>query len=782
MGWHRTACALLAVSCALVTPAVAAADTTDLAPNWQVQSSASVTDQGGGLSQPGFSTAGWLPVHTNDANAVGGEVAAQLQNTPADAQCGANNIFYGENITTCQGPQPDAHGAPNAPYNVPWWFRTEFTPNLTAGQNATLEVRGVMGQADLWVNGVQVAGRDLIQGSEPEYTFDITSLVHAGANALALKVYANNPGTMLTQDFNDWTQTARDQNTGLKYPVRLHVSNALQLSDVHVNQKNAADMSSSRSHGQGRGEEHRGAAGPGDVDATITPPGGGSDIKLHGTVSLAAGESKVVTFDPVHIDHPKLWWPYQMGDQPLYRLSMSASVGGTVSDSSSRTFGIRTVTTWLSAPGTRAYAGSRWFAINGKPFVFRGGGMMDQDMFLRYSKERLSHEIALIKTMGLNGLRLEGDDQPDSFYDEMDKAGLLVYGGYLCCNFWEDPGNWSEKDHDTNYRTALTLGRQQRNHPSVIFWSWSDETPSTRQEQGARQGFADADFDIPLMASAEYKSTPGLGPSGMKEGPYNWFPPSYAYSLNCSGSSGANPCTGGAFVNRGGAWAFETEASPGSTIPTQDSLNRFMPPAAQTQMVTSPNLRLFNSGTGSRDSGTSYSSFQHIGVQATAICRRYGTWTAAPVTCPTNPPGTTGLYANTPSISDFVRKGQALNYEAVRAHFEAYIDHSTRTDSPSTGLVYWMMNKPMPSLLWNLYNYDYDQAGTYFGAKKANSPLHVYYSYAAPENDPGNRMVNVVNETGRAQNDLIVSARTYDMTGKLLDQRRPGTSTCRARA
>jgi exo-1,4-beta-D-glucosaminidase len=188
-------------------------------------------------------------------------------------------------------------------------------------------------------------------------------------------------------------------------------------------------------------------------------------------------------------------------------------------------------------------------------------------------------------------------------------------------------------------------------------------------------------------------------------------------------------------------------------------------------MITSPNLRLFNSGRGAQDSGTSYSSFQHIGVQATAICRRYGTWTAAPVTCPTNPPGTTNLYSNSPSIGDFVRKGQALNYEAVRAHFEAYINNSTRTDSPSTGLVYWMMNKPMPSLLWNLYNYDYDQSGTYFGAKKANSPLHVYYSYAAPENDPGNRMVNVVNQTGRAQNDLTVSARTVDMAGKQLDQK-----------
>src|SRR3954466_661920 len=421
MGRHRTACALLAVGCALAAPKVAAADTIDLAPNWQVQSSASVTDQGDGLSQAGFSTAGWLPVHTNDANAVGGEVAAQLQNTPADAQCGANNIFYGENITACQGAQPDAHGAPNAPYNVPWWFRTEFTPNRTGGQNATLEVRGVMGQADLWVNGVQVAGRDLIQGSEPEYTFDITSLIKPGANALALKLYPNDPGAMLTQDFNDWTQTARDQNTGLKYPVRLHVTNALQLSDVHVNQKNADDLSSSDLTVKGTVKNTTATAQTGDVEATISAPGGGRDTRAPQAVTLAAGESQTLTFDPVHIDHPKLWWPYQMGDQPLYKFTMKTSQGGTTSDSSSRTFGIRTIKTWLSAKGTKAYNGSRWFSINGKPFVFRGGGMMDSDMFLRFSKTRLDHEVSLIKAMGLNGLRLEGDDQPDSFYDEMDK-------------------------------------------------------------------------------------------------------------------------------------------------------------------------------------------------------------------------------------------------------------------------------------------------------------------------------------------------------------------------
>jgi len=762
-------------ACAVIA-SVASASTTDLAPRWQVQSSAMATDPGARISQPTYPTDDWLAVHTNDANAVGGEVAAQIQNIPANDQCGTNNIFYSDNLVPCQGVQPDAHGLPNAPYDVPWWFRTNFTPDpkVGPGQNATLEVRGIMGAADLWVNGVQVATRDTLQGSEPEYDFNVTHLLmRPGANALALKVYPNNPEAMLTQDFNDWTQTARDQNTGIKYPVRLHISNAFQLSDMHVVQDNAPDMSSSDLTVKGTVKNTSGKAQTGDVDATITDPQGNNPIELHTNINLDPDETEHVIFNPstdsaLHVTNPQLWWPYQMGDQPLYHLSMAVSRNGVRSDSDSSTFGIRTIKTYLSDPGSYAYNGSRWFEINGKPFVFRGGGMMDQDMFLRYSHERLAQQIQLIKSMGLNGMRLEGDDQPDDFYEQMDKAGLLVYGGFLCCDFWEDADSWSAKDHETNYRSALTLGRQQRNHPSVVFWSWSDNVPSPDQERGVLQGFADADFDIPVMASAEYKSTPTLGPSGMKEGPYNWFPPSYAYSLNCSGSSGNAPCTSGDFTNRGGAWAFQTESSPGSTVPTQDSLDRFMTPAEQTQMVTSPNLRLFHSGRGAQDSGTSYSSFQHIGVLGTAICHRYGSWTATPVNCPTNPPGTTNLYNDNPSIADFVRKGQAINYETVRAHFEAYIDHSTRADSPSTGLDYWMMNKPMPSLLWYFYNYDFDQPGTYFGAKKANESLHVYYAYPAPEDDPDNRTVGVSNLTGQTESGLSVTAKTYDMEGNVL--------------
>src|SRR5262249_44805425 len=154
-------------------------------------------------------------------------------------------------------------------------------PNLQPGQSAQLEIRGLMGQADLWVNGTQVSSRTVMQGSEPEYQFDVTSLIKSGANALALKMYPNNPGTMLTQDFNDWTQTARDQNTGIKYPVRLHISNAILLSDAHVNQKNADDYKSySDLTVKGTVKNTTTSAQTTDVKATIKDPAGATVTTL----------------------------------------------------------------------------------------------------------------------------------------------------------------------------------------------------------------------------------------------------------------------------------------------------------------------------------------------------------------------------------------------------------------------------------------------------------------------------------------------------------------------
>src|SRR5262249_24382421 len=129
-----------------------------------------------------------------------------------------------------------------------------------------------------------------------------------------------------------------------------------------------------------------------------------------------------------------------------------------------------------------------------------------------------------------------------------------------------------------------------------------------------------------------------------------------------------------------------------------------------------------------------------------AIANRYGGWS---------------------SLAGYIEEGQVQNYETQRAEFEAYIDHSTRRLAPSTGIVYWQLNKGRPTVLWDLYNHDFDQAGSYFGAKKANEPLHVLYAY-----DDGT--VSVDNLSATPQRNLSVDANVYGVDGMLLDHQSRG--------
>ena len=73
--------------------------------------------------------------------------------------------------------------------------------------------------------------------------------------------------------------------------------------------------------------------------------------------------------------------------------------------------------------------------------------------------------------------------------------------------------------------SALTIGENLRNHPSIMNFSWSDNNPNPIPGAVSLAGFSQADFQDPLISSAEYKTARLLGPSGEKEGPYDWVPP-----------------------------------------------------------------------------------------------------------------------------------------------------------------------------------------------------------------------------------------------------------------
>jgi exo-1,4-beta-D-glucosaminidase len=741
--------------------------------DWQVQSSAATTDwttgsgatqDGAQISEPGFDTTGWLPVTVDDAGAVGTEVEALLRSgiCPDDkalqpinqATGGRNSIFYSNNLENCFGAPMTSPGLDTNPlFDVPWWFRTEFSPGLRAGQDAKLVINGVMGQADVWLNGTEVATQATVEGDFTSYTFDVTNLLRSGANSLALELYPNNPSTMFTLDDVDWSQIPPDNNTGIQFPVQLHISDALGISNTYVTQDDAPGMSSAALTVHADVSNNTDEPQSGTVNASIGEPGGGT-IRLVEPVRLAGGASETMTFSPdsfseLKISHPQLWWPYQMGGQPLYELSASVSDASGVSDSAPAVdFGIRSVTTYLTPPSTMAPEGVRVFEINGVPFDFRAGGW-SENLFLHYSASDLASQIQLMKSMGVNGIRTEGKEMPQNFYDQLDRAGILVDAGFQCCDAWAPSSSGrgvTSQDYHVMYSSSLTIGEQLRDHPSVLNFSWSDNQPINEQEVASLAGFSQSGFQDPIVSSAEYNSSGILGPSGEKEGPYDWVPPDYWYDTTHSSNNAVDDDS--TLTNVGGSWGFDSEQGSGDTVPTMDSIQRFMSPSDQAELWRDPDAHQFHTNYESADGSHSGYDFGTLDNLDTAIQNRYGKWD---------------------SLSQYVEEAQVQNYEDVRAQFEGYIDHWDHYPTPSTGTDYWQMNKGWPTLLWDLYNYDYDEAGSYFGAKKANEDLHVLYAY-----DTGG--VTIDNLTGASQAGLSVESRVYSVDGKVLsDQSTKGS-------
>src|SRR5262249_45353062 len=469
----------------------------------------------------------------------------------------------------------------------------------------------------------------------------------------------------------------------------------------------------------------------------------GTPITVSQNVTVPASTTQTVSFTPagfpaLTIASPQVWWPYQLGAQPLYTLGVTAAQGSTQYNSTSETFGIRTVTSYLTGSNAIEPSGARAFKINGVPIVIRGGGF-DPNLFLHYSAADTAKQIALMKNMGINTIRLEGHIMPDDWFQQMDAAGILVNGGFQCCDAWGGGGSLTPAQLKVLQKSAQGIGADLPDHPSRVRFHGGGNQHTSQEESVSITGFTAADFypQTPLIASAEYKSTPTLGPSGQKEGPYDWVPPNYWYDTTHLG-------TDSTVTNAGAAWGYDSEESAGNTIPTLDSLNRFLSASDLANLWQSPKFNQYHANYEPRcKTGYSFGTLCHFD---TALSSRYGAWS---------------------SLAQYVQEAQAQDYENTRAQFEAFLAHANNTPLPSTGTIYWQMNKGCPSMLWTLYNSDGDQAGSYFGAAEANRALHASYAL-------DNGTVTLDNLGNTTQAGLSVEATVYNLAGTVLDDQTAG--------
>ncbi|MFI8228882.1 glycosyl hydrolase 2 galactose-binding domain-containing protein [Streptomyces sp. NPDC085900] len=602
---------------------------------------------------------------------------------------------------------------PKSDFQVPWWYRSDFTVADTS-ERTYLDFSGVISAADVYVDGKRVATTKDVTGAYTHHELDVTSLVRPGTNTVAFRIRPNDPTRNLTMGWIDWLQPPPDENMGIVRDVVIRRGGPVALRDAHVVTK--LDVPSLASadltvKAQARNDS--------DAPVTATVSGSVGSTTFTRAVALAAHQTKTVTFTPsdvpgLHLRSPKVWWPAGMGGQPLYDLNLTASVSGSPSDTAHETFGIRDVRAPLNSDGARQYR------VNGRKLLIKGGGW-SPDEFLRWDRRYVEDRLRYALDLGLNTIRLEGHLEPDEFFDLADRYGILTLPGWECCDKWEgqvngdEPGDkWTPADYPVAKASMAAEAARLRDHPSVAsFLIGSDFAPDATIEKNYLDALKAADWNTPVVAAASDNSSPQSGSSGMKmTGPYDWIPPNYWYAKR-----------------EGGATGFNSETSAGPDIPTLDTLRRMMTPAELDTLWKDPSAKQYHRSPSS--------TFGTLKLYDDALTGRYG----AP----------TGL-------TDYVRKAQLAQYENVRAQFEAYERNATDAAKPSTGVVYWMFNSGWTSLHWQLMDRYLDQGGAYFGAKKANEPLHVQYSY-------DDRSVVVVDNRHTAASGLGVRATLFNPDG-----------------
>lgn len=653
--------------------------TASTVPDWRMQSSAKATQAGDVISGPTYSDSGWMTVPAR-STVMAGLVA---NNRYPD-------VRYSENLKQAN---------PND-FKVGWWYRKVFSADPQPGVNTFLKLKGgIVARGEIWLNGKKVAGTDKVVGAYPTHEFDVTSLLRKGDNAIAIKASPSDPQNDLLIHFIDWAQLPPDRNQGIFRDVTFEPSGPVSLRNLRVDSDlPLPSLSSAKITTKVDARNNTGSPVNAEVTATVA----GQVFKQQ--VQLNANQTKTVTFSQ-DLQNPQVWWPFQMGAQPLYLATLAANVGTAESDTAKTTFGVREVTSNIRGSG-------RQFTINGKPFLVRGGGWAS-DLFLRTDVRYIEDQLDLVKAMGMNTIRLEGKPENDELYDLADRRGIMLLTGWECCSKWEKYDSFDAEDNRVAGESAESEAKRIRNHPSMIgFMIGSDAAPGAGLEKIYLDALKRAEWNLPVISSAKNISSPQLGNPGMKmDGPYWWEPPVYWFNKQ-----------------KGGAAGFASEIGPGATIPEMDELKKFLS-QGEIDKLTNYNATQYHLSPSS--------TFNKLTFWGTALDNRYGK--------PSN-------------VEDFVRKAQLANYETNRSQFEAFGDNFTDSSNPSTGVIYWMLNNAWPTLYWHLYDYYLATAGSYFGAKTGLRPLHAQYSY-------DDKSLAVMNTSLQDSNNLKLQVTLFNLDG-----------------
>ncbi|MDX2185378.1 MAG: beta galactosidase jelly roll domain-containing protein [Opitutaceae bacterium] len=713
---------------------------------WTVESSLRVGMDGGTLSMPGVDTTKWartsLPATVLTAlvrNGVYPNPYVALNNIRIPD---ANDQFNQENDLLRFSHIPGKN-----PWSKPYWYRTTFTVEpAKLRRQVWLVLNEINYRADVWFNGKQIGTAKEVVGMERSFRFNVTNLVQAGAeNVLAVAIHPlDHPGlpekapvtpladpgrnmgadTAISLNYAkwdcigwDWQPEVKDRDMGITEDVYLEFADNIELRDVYVTtdlplpDTSHADLAISfdtTNHGK--------LPVSGTVRGTLFE-GSRMIAQLEQPLTLGAGETRRLEWThesaPVlRIMQPRLWWPAELGDQPLHTLRLEWSTADRQHASAESIFGIREFTTRISEA-----TNSRIFSVNGRDLYGQGGNWVIE-MLLNGTASRYEEEIELARRSNLNLLRVWGPTgaPPPVFFAAADRKGVLIWQDFLHDHWGTDNNKPGCHPEESLFEAATTaIIKRYRNHASLFLWCGGNEGPNPREE---------------LITK---KLLPAFDPKGSR------------YYLNSSLSDGLH---GGGpyhtlaprdYFGRSKLAGHNSEIGP-SGVPVWESVRQFLtlPPRewAPGQFPLDGEWAYHDANDRPGSDERKFTTFDQL------VRSRFGAPRSEDIA----------------GVRDYVDRSQLVGFEAYRAAIEALNKHRWKG---STGYALWKYNASWPSMTWQIVDWYLQTNAGFYAVRRAAGPLHVQLN-------SDDRSLSVINRTRSEESGMALEATVYDLDGKVV--------------
>jgi beta-mannosidase len=373
-----------------------------------------------------------------------------------------------------------------------WIYKKDFTvAEELRGKRLQLHFEGVDYAAEFFLNGDSLGTHS---GMFTPAVFDVSERLHFGGENVLAVVIEPAPHE---QPQVSRTSKVRTHKTRMNYwwdfcPCMIHVgiwdhvyldvSDEVRIDDVFVRPQIASNFS----RADIAVAIELNSLQPKSV-AIETILRFGDEIVVSERVQHDLPTGRSTLQQSLTIEQPRLWWPNDYGEQPLYQVEIVVSSldSNDPLDQRLTRFGIRNIElapNEIADPTARPYT----FVVNGRKLYIKGWNWVPLDVLYGVERpEKLDHLLHLAQRAHVNLLRVWGGGliEKESFYNRCDELGIMVWQEFIQSSSGiENNPSDSPEFIDMMVGEAEQIIPRKRNHASLVLWCGGNELSATPEQ------------------------------------------------------------------------------------------------------------------------------------------------------------------------------------------------------------------------------------------------------------------------------------------------------------